>query len=95
VRLRRGASPRARRSAANPPARRRPRAAAPISPPDPPLAPSPLHLSQNALRRVKPVYVQAAMFWGTTAAITGIWLTQPFDFIKAQLSPPPPEDAKQ
>jgi hypothetical protein len=35
------------------------------------------------------------MFWGTTAAITGIWLTQPFDFIKAQLSPPPPEEAKQ
>jgi hypothetical protein len=32
--------------------------------------------------------VQAAVFWGGTAGITALWLTQPFDYIKKQFSSP-------
>jgi len=45
---------------------------------------------QPAIKKLaRPEVVQGLAFWGATAGITAIWLTQPFDFIKQQLSPPP------
>lgn len=39
----------------------------------------------------RPSTVQALVFWGGTAAVTAIWLVQPFDYIKKLMETPPPE----
>ena len=45
------------------------------------------HFSQPALRKlVTPINAQSAVIWGSTAAVGALWLVQPFDWIRAQLS---------
>jgi hypothetical protein len=41
---------------------------------------------------VTPNKVTAAAAWGGSAALTALWLTQPFDFIKNLINPPPPAE---
>ena len=39
---------------------------------------------QSTLRKfMTPNNVQSGVFWGTTAAATALWMTQPFEYIKS------------
>lgn len=39
---------------------------------------------QSTLKKfITPNNVQSGVFWGTTAAVTALWMTQPFDYIKS------------
>jgi hypothetical protein len=44
------------------------------------------HLQPALRKMVTPINAQSAVIWGSTAAVGALWLVQPFDWIRSQLS---------